>query len=137
MSLCGNGGTSSSPRGGPLVLSPLGGHHLPYHRAQRPQDWVISGQTTYRKGAQPHPSADNWIKILLIMALPTRAKPSFSNHQSFPSRRLHKTLSLTYQRADRRSKMNHNPAAARTKTTSQKVKKDEKAEGFVPDEGTR
>ena len=71
------------------------------------------------------------------MALPTRAKPSFSNHQSFPLRRLHKTLSLTYQRADRRSKMNHNPAVARTKTTSQKVKNDEKAEGFVPDEETR
>jgi len=34
-------------------------------------------------------------------------------------------------------KENHNPAVAKTKTTSQKVYQDEKAEGFVPDEGTR
>ena len=34
-------------------------------------------------------------------------------------------------------KENHSSAVARTKTTSQKVYQDEKAEGFVPDEGTR
>ena len=35
------------------------------HRASRRQDWVASGQTTTRQGAQPHPWADNWIKALL------------------------------------------------------------------------
>ena len=34
-------------------------------------------------------------------------------------------------------KENHNSAVARAKTTSPKVYQDEKAEGFVPDEGTR
>ena len=62
----------------PLGVSPFGGHHLPYNRAHRPQGWVISGQTTNREGAQPHPSASNWIKPLLIKALPTRTRISFS-----------------------------------------------------------
>ena len=31
----------------------------------------------YRVEAQPHSSAENWIKDLLSMALPTRARPSF------------------------------------------------------------
>ena len=39
---------------------------------------------------QPHPSAENWIKALLSKALPTKARPSFSHHQSLPSRSLHK-----------------------------------------------
>jgi len=43
------------------------------------------------------------IKALLSKALPARARPSFS-HQCLPSRSLHKPLSLTHQRADRRSK---------------------------------
>ena len=54
------------------------------------------------------------------MALPTRARPSFSHHQSFPSGSLHKPLSLLYQRADRRSKKNHNPTVTKTKATLQK-----------------
>ena len=41
------------------------------------------------------------------------------------------------QKADRGSKKNHNLAVAGTKTTSQRVNQDEKAEGYVPDEGTR
>ena len=40
-------------------------------------------------------------KDLLIMALPTRARPSFPHSQSFPSRSLHKPLSLICQRADK------------------------------------
>ena len=30
-----------------------------------------------REGTQPHPSTENWIKDLLIMALPIRIRPSF------------------------------------------------------------
>ena len=51
-----------------------------------------------------HPSADDWIKVLVSKALPTRARPNFSHHQSLPSGSLHKPLNLLHQRADRRSK---------------------------------
>ena len=51
---------------------------------------------------KPHPLADNWIKAFLSKALHTRAKPSFSNHQSLPSRSLHEPLSLLHQRADKK-----------------------------------
>jgi len=61
--------------------------------------------------------------------------PIFSHHQSLPSASLHKPLSLIHQRADRKSK-NENPIG-RMKTASEKVNQDEKAEGYVPDEGTR
>ena len=103
----------------------------------RPQDWATSGEATNREGAQPPPSVENWIKVLLSMALPITARLSCSHHQSFPSGNLQRSLNLIHQRADRRSQKGHNPTAARTKTTSQKVNHDEKAEGFVPDEGTR
>ena len=33
-------------------------------------------------GAQHHPSGENWIKDLLSVALPTRARPSFPHSQS-------------------------------------------------------
>ena len=36
--------------------------------------WSVSSQTTNREGAQPHPPADNCIKVLLSMALPTRVR---------------------------------------------------------------
>jgi len=42
---------------------------------------------------------------------------------------------MTNQRADRSSKKNHNPTAARKNTTLQKVNQDEKAESYVPDAG--
>ena len=90
-------------------ISPLGGgHHYPYHRTSASntgiadsRDWVTSGQTTNREGAQPHPSAENWIKELLNMALPTRGRPSFPNSLSLPSGSLCKPL--IHQRADRRN----------------------------------
>ena len=66
------------------------------------------------EGVQAHASADNWIKDFLSKALPTRARPSFSRHQSIPSESLHKPLSLIYQRADR-SKKKHSLAAAKAK----------------------
>ena len=73
-------------------LSPLGSHHQPYHRPCRLQGWVTLGQTTNRREAQLHPLADNWIKVLLSTALPTRARPSFSHHQPLPSGSLHSLL---------------------------------------------
>ena len=76
-----------------------------------------------------------WMKVLLSTALPTRARSSFSHGRSLPSGSSHKPLSVIRQRADR-SKKNHNPAAARTKTTLQ-IYQNEKAESYVPDEGTR
>ena len=62
-----------------------------------------------------------------------QSKTQFFHHQSLPSASLYKSLSLIQQRADRRSKKNHNPAAARNKITLQKVNQDEKAKGFAPD----
>ena len=68
-----------------------------------------------RVGTQPYPSVDNWIKGLLSKALPTRARLSFSHHQSVPSGSLHKPLSLLHQRADRGSKKNSSPTETKTK----------------------
>ena len=45
--------------------------------------------------------------------------------------------SLIYQRTDSRSKKNYNSAACGMKTHSQKDRQNEKAEDYVPDEGTR
>jgi len=81
-------------------------------------------------------SRDNWIKVLVNSALPTRARPSFSHHQSLLSESLQKPPSLIHQRANRRSKKIYSPAVARKKTTSQKVKQNENAEHCVLDEGT-
>ena len=120
----------------PLDINPLGGHHSP-DRARRPQGGVTSDQVTNREGAQSHLSVDNQIKTLLSKALPTRARLSFSHLHSIPSGSLHKPLSLLHQRADRRSNENHNPTVARTKTTLQKASQEEKAENYVPYEGTR
>ena len=49
----------------------------------------------YREGAQPHPSAENWIKDLLSKALLNGARPTFPHSQSLPSRSLHKLLILS------------------------------------------
>ena len=66
-------------------MSPLeGGHCLPYHRAYShtietadSRTEPTLGQTTNREGAQHLPLAENWIKDLLSMTLPTRAGLSF------------------------------------------------------------
>ena len=117
-----------------------GAHHRdgalegpPWCRSCRLQGWVASGQTTTRRVCNPtHQQI-----IVLSKALPTRARPSFYHHQSLPSRSLHKPLSLLHQRAERRSKKKHSLTEAKTKITLQKVNHEEKAEGYVPDEGTR
>ena len=105
----------------PLGINPLGVHIKPYHRAYKTQGWVTSSQKASKEGAQPFPSADNWTKALLNKALPTRARPTFSQHQSFPSGSLQKPLSLFHQRAERRSKKNHSSPATKTKTTLQEL----------------
>ena len=64
---------------------PLGGLE---HRACRLQDCVTPGQTTNGEGAQAYPSADDWIKDLLSMALPTRARPSFPHRQPLSVKKL-------------------------------------------------
>ena len=128
----GHGGPGSSSPGVLLEVT-----INPTIELHRPQRWTASGETINREGAKPSPSVENWIKVLLSMALPIRARLSFSHHQSLLSGNLHRSLNLIHQTADRRSKKGHNPTAARPKTTSQKVNHDEKAEGFVPDEGTR
>ena len=70
-----------------------GGHYYIYHS-------LDSGQTTGR-GTQPHSSADNWIKDLLSIDLPTRARSRFSQSQSLPSGSFHKPLIVIHQRAER------------------------------------
>jgi len=57
-------------------------------KARRLQDWDALGQTTNREEAQPHPSADTWIEILLSTALPTRARPPFSQQPVLPIQKL-------------------------------------------------
>ena len=54
-----------------------------------------------REGTQPHPSTENWIKDLLIIAPPIRIRPTFPLSQSIPSGSFHKALILLHQRADR------------------------------------
>ena len=66
-----------------------------------------------------------------MVALPTRARLSFPHYPPLPLGSLYKPLSLLYQKADGKSKKNHNPTAARSKIASQEVNQDAKAEGFV------
>ena len=95
-------------------------YHLSHQGSLLAQGWVTSGQTT-REGLQPHPSANNCIKALLIKALPTRSRPSYSQCQSLPSGSSHKPLSLLHQRADRKNEKNHSPTMAKTKPHYRKL----------------
>ena len=56
-------------------------------------------RSSNREGTQPHPSIENWIKDLLSMAPPIRARPTFPHSQSFPSESFYKPL--IHQRPDR------------------------------------
>ena len=62
---------------------------------------IVWPQVNSREGTQPHPSAGNWIKDLLSMALPIRTRASFPLSQSLLSGSFHKPLILLHQRADR------------------------------------
>ena len=46
---------------------------------------IVWSQVNNREGTQLHPSAENWIKDLLSMALPIRTRPSFPVSESLPS----------------------------------------------------
>ena len=61
----------------------------------------IGLRSNNREGIQLCSSTENWIKGLLIMALPIRTRPSFPLSQSLPSGSFHKPLILLHQRADR------------------------------------
>ena len=63
--------------------------------------YIFGLRPNYREGIQPHPSAENWIKDLPSMVLPTRARPSFPHSQSLPSESFHRAFSRIHQRADR------------------------------------
>ena len=77
-------------------VSPFeGGHHYCHYPYQS------LALTTGYEETQPHQSADNWIKNLLCIAMPTRARPSFPPNQSLTSGSFHKPLILMNQRADR------------------------------------
>ena len=60
---------------------------------------TVSPQVNSRKGTQPHPSTENWIKDLLSMAPPIRTRLSFPYSQSLPSGSFQKPLILVPQRA--------------------------------------
>ena len=63
---------------------------------------IVWPQANNRKGTQPHPSIENWIKDLLSMAPPIRTRPSFPLSQSvMKSGSFHKPLILLHLRRDR------------------------------------
>ena len=99
----------------PIVMVSLGVCSQHYHGAYRLLDWFTSGQTTNREGVQIHPSAENWIKVLLSMVLPIRKRSNFPNYQPLLPGILHKCLSL--QREERRHKKNYHPTTSRKKAT--------------------
>ena len=45
-----------------------------------------------REGTQPCPSTENWIKVLLSMALPIKTRSSFPHSRSLPLRSFHNPL---------------------------------------------
>ena len=135
---CGPTGTCHRDRA--LVAAVLGGTPwwepswkptLTHHRTCRFQGWVTSGQKLSGWGTSP--THHKTIRLKFYWSLPT----SFFHCQSIPSGSLQEPPSLIHQRADRRCKKSYNRTAARKKTTSQKVNQKEKAEDYVPGEGTR
>ena len=123
----------STPWREPSQSPPL----APPKSRSRLQCWVASGQTTNREGTQPHPSANKRIKALLSSA-----------HQSHsqlypppvpPIRKLAQDSQIASstrgQTAEARRTTILQPVEQ--KPHSQKDRQDEKAEGYVPDEGTR
>ena len=95
---CGLRALSTAVVGGSVCRPKSSGSRSPLLPLPPPKSGLRSN---YREGTQPHPSAENWIKDLLSMPLPTRARPSFPCSQSLPSGRVHKPLIFIHQRADR------------------------------------
>ena len=106
-----DGGTGSSSLGRfPLVQTLLEVTINPTIEASRPGGWLVSGQKL----------PGQVVKVLLSKALPSRARPTFSHHQSLPSGSFQKPVSFLHQREDRRSK-NHSPTVTKTKPHYRKL----------------
>ena len=109
----------------------------PTNSLSRLQCWVTSGQTTNREGTQTHPSADKWIKVL-------QSSVHQSNSQLYP---LPVSPIRKVPQASQTASCTRGQTAEARRTTilqpveqkphSQEDRQDEKAEGYVPDEGTR
>ena len=56
---------------------------------------------------QPHPSTENWIRVLLSIDPPIRTRPSFLLSQYFPSGSFHKPLIILHQGAGRLKNHSH------------------------------
>ena len=83
----------------PPCPSPTPGVHSDSHPLNQ---WCHSlPQVNNMEGTQLHPSTENWIKDLLSMALPTRARPSFLHSLPLPSGSFHEPLILIHQRGER------------------------------------
>ena len=65
-----------------------------------PVEFHVDNSENNREGTQPRPLTENWIKDLMSMALPIRARPRFPHSQSLPSGSFHKPLILIHQRVD-------------------------------------
>ena len=63
--------------------------------------WRVLTKVPLKKGTEPHPSTENWIKDLWSMTPPVRTRPTFPLSQDIPSASFHKPLILIHQRADR------------------------------------
>ena len=89
-------------------------------------------------GREPSPThhQTSWLKF--YWALPTRATPRSTHHQSFPSGNLQKPLTASCTRGQT-AEARRTPIlqAVEWKPHSQKDRQNEKAEDYVPDEGTR
>ena len=99
----------------------------------RLQCWVASGQTTNRERTQPHPTTVKQIKVLLSSA-------HQSNTQLYPPpvppiRKLAKASQIASHPPEARRSTTLQPVEQ--KPHSQKDTQEEKAEGYVGDEGTR
>ena len=65
-------------------IQSLGGK-IPWRRKWQSTP-VLLPRVNSREGTQLYPSTENWIKDLLSMALPIRARPRFPHRQSLSSR---------------------------------------------------
>ena len=73
-------------------------------KACKLQDQVTSHQATNREKIQPHPSANQWIKVLLSTTLTTRGRTSSTHGQALPLRSLHKPVRQTHPPEGRQQK---------------------------------
>ena len=137
---CGSGGARHRARALAAAVWECPPWHKPSWRQQltgpQPTGLGRLRPTSYQGRSETPPLPDNWIKALLSKTLSNRARPSFPSTIPSRQRSLHKPLSLNHQGAYSRSKKNQNPTT-RTKVTIQKVNQYEKADSYVPDEGTR